>query len=323
VTWLDRLGVEVACAIRPTGDILQVSAGKGRTFAEAARAALSEALELASCERVEPSRLHWRAADGSEAFWSSSRLTDTDVVIDRAAVVPWARAERLDRRGEVFVPAAHVWCPSETVSIGPRAVPWTANGIGAHPDRTTARWHGLLELLEREALCRVFPEGWTPTHLERRSVRGAHPVVDSLRERGLTVHVVDATPAGWPVPVAAVLLVDRDSRAPQLAAGYACRRVGVEAIEAALFEACQSRLTEIHGAREDVSQESHEVPDWLLSPRRPRRGPEAMPHWAGSMRALLTAMGLEAASVDLAPAGTGLAVERVFVPGCRISELIV
>jgi len=32
ITGLDRLGIEVACAVRPLGHILQVSNGKGGTF---------------------------------------------------------------------------------------------------------------------------------------------------------------------------------------------------------------------------------------------------------------------------------------------------
>ncbi|MFM2153669.1 MAG: hypothetical protein RL199_2104, partial [Pseudomonadota bacterium] len=94
------------------------------------------------------------------------------------------------------------------------------------------------------------------------------------------------------------------------------------AFEAALFEACQSRLTDIHGAREDVSPGETEVPDWLAHRGRPRRTVDALPVWRGGMRSLLRSMGLAAASVDMAPPGSPLAVERVFVPGYRISELV-
>ena len=37
VTGLDRCGVEVACAVRPAGHVLQVSNGKGETFSQAAQ----------------------------------------------------------------------------------------------------------------------------------------------------------------------------------------------------------------------------------------------------------------------------------------------
>jgi len=146
--------------------------------------------------------------------------------------------------------------------------------------------------------------------------------VPELEALGIVVHVVDATPAGWPVPVVAVLLADPDTRAPTLAAGYACRTNPEAALEAALFEACQSRLTDIHGAREDVAHDETEVPDWLSAPRRPRRTTEALPRWRGGLRALVRSMGVAAASVDMSLPGSPLAVERVFVPGFRISELV-
>jgi ribosomal protein S12 methylthiotransferase accessory factor len=324
VTGLDRCGVEVACAIRPAGDILQVSNGKGATFADARASALSEALELWACENVDPRDVHWLREAPSAEFWPGDFIVaNPGQHRDRAIPQPWARAERLDAPGHVFVPASHVWCPSAGgLPVGLRDVSWTANGLGAHPDRQRARWHGLLELLEREALCRLFPEGWTPEHLHSRSVRFDHAGLPALLARGMTVHCVDATPARWPIPVVAVLIADPDTRAPPLAAGYACRRSPIEAAEAAFFEACQSRLTEIHGAREDVEQASVQVPPWVLAPSRQRRSLARLPEWKGSLADLLGALGVAAAAVDVTPRGAPLCVERVFVPGFRISDLL-
>jgi len=324
VTGLDRCGVEVACAIRPAGQVLQVSNGKGRTFRDAQASALSEALELWVCENVDPGRLHWLQAEPDARFWPSEFLRPADQLNRRRAVVqPWAEAERLDEAGRVFIPASHVWCPSAgDISVGLRDVSWTANGLGAHRDPARARWHGLLEVLEREALCRIFPDGWTPEHLETRGLRFEHDALAELEERGLRIHCVDATPARWPVAVVAVLLADTDTRAPPLAAGYACRRTGPEAAEAAFFEACQSRLTEIHGAREDVAQAVASVPRWLLASGKPRRSVSRLPEWRGSMAGLLKKLGVAAASIDLSPQGVPLSVARVFVPGFRISDLL-
>src|SRR5579871_4880056 len=54
VTGLDRTGVEVACAVRPLGHVLQVTQGKGHTFAQARASAVGEAAELWAAERVDP-----------------------------------------------------------------------------------------------------------------------------------------------------------------------------------------------------------------------------------------------------------------------------
>jgi ribosomal protein S12 methylthiotransferase accessory factor len=299
-----------------------VTNGKGATFARAKASALGEALELWASEHPDPARLEWRRARG-EAFWTASFLGADPAGESADVAQPWAGAGRLDRAGRVYVPASHVWCPAPgEPSVGLRTTGWTSNGLGAHPSRDQARWHGLLEVLEREALCRTLPEGWLPEHLSARGVAFAHPLAARLRAQGVAVHAVDSTPARWPVPVAAVLVADPDTRAPRLAAGYACRRTPGEALEAAFFEACQSRLTEIHGAREDVEQARADIPEWVLQAPAPRRRPSSMPAWRGSMRGLLRRLGVAAAAVDLTPPGVPLHVARVFVPGYRHSELL-
>ena len=61
VTGLDRTGVEVACAVRPGGHVLQVCNGKGLTFEQACLGALFETAELWAAEHVVPGRLVWGA----------------------------------------------------------------------------------------------------------------------------------------------------------------------------------------------------------------------------------------------------------------------
>src|SRR3989337_2371383 len=55
------------------------------------------------------------------------------------------------------------------------------------------------------------------------------------------------------LPVAGALLFDRQRGPVPLTARDACRLGRASALEAALLEAAQSRLTDIHGAREDVA----------------------------------------------------------------------
>ena len=71
-----------------------------------------------------------------------------------------------------------------------------------------------------------------------------------LRARGFACFLFDLSPGA--LPVAGALLFDLEGGPVPLTAGYACRRSFAAAAEAAWLEAAQSRLTEIHGAREDV-----------------------------------------------------------------------
>ena len=135
------------------------------------------------------------------------------------------------------------------------------------------------------------------------------------------------------LPLAAVLLFDSEEGPHPLTAGYACRPSVEEALEAALFEAAQSRLTDIHGAREDIEAVDRGGAHWLreasrhVSARQRRARPSTISKPATSARGgvwqLLHQAGFaQAAIVELASPDPSLHVVRAFVPGMRLSELL-
>jgi ribosomal protein S12 methylthiotransferase accessory factor len=122
----------------------------------------------------------------------------------------------------------------------------------------------------------------------------------------------DLTPsASWPGVVAGVLLRDPRGGANALTAGYACRDTWAKAEQSALFEAAQSRLTDVHGARDDVHHRGASADD--AEPLfRVRTG--------GIPRAMSVPK-FEWAMVDLPSPGPGVHVVRVLSPQCRVSSL--
>jgi ribosomal protein S12 methylthiotransferase accessory factor len=365
VTGLDRTGVEVACAVRPGGHVLQVTNGKGWTGAEAARGALLEAAELACAERVDPLRLRWASERELSArgvpFLGPAALGGRAA---RDARLAWRDAVDLFSARPLLVPAAAVHVSSERgPALGLAGVRWTSNGMGAHPSRPAALLHALLEAVERHDLALALPGGWTeeavaarllPLAVVGRGAPRAATLARRVERRGFAVHLFDLTPSravrgGRPVglPVAGALLLDRERGPVPLTAGYACRVRPAAALEAALLEAAQSRLTDIHGAREDVApadpdgverlwralSESHGKSPFL-SPAggegpgqgvRPSGGSRdaAVPRSLRLVLARLRAAGFSrGAAVDLAPPELGLHVVKVLVPGLRVSELL-
>ncbi len=239
LTGLDRCGVEVVGAVRPRGHVLQVSQGKGLTLAHAQWSALGEAIELSAAENPDPASFIF-SHPGRSSGWDVGGLC-----------VAWVPAVQLSNRAKCLVPAQSVYCPpAGRCWLGPSVITWRSNGLGAHPtSRAAAEEHAVLELVERDALARVLPEGWTPHEALRRLV-SPPPGAAALRERGFACFLFDLTAGA--LPVAGALLFDLEGGAVPLTAGYACRRDWASAAEAAWLEAAQSRLTEIHGAREDV-----------------------------------------------------------------------
>ncbi|MBM7118279.1 YcaO-like family protein [Archangium primigenium] len=361
VTGLDRAGVEVAVAVRPGGYVLQVCNGKGLDFASASAGALLETAELWGAENVPAEQLRWGSLEGwtarGEAAWGAEALGTRGGVVAGRLWSPrvrcaWREATELHTGQPVLVPAQGVYCPpTGAPALGPVCVQWTSNGSGAHPERTRALLHALLEATERDQLARLLPEGWTESVLRSRLLRpegleaGAPRVAAlarSLGTRGFDVYLFDLSPDGKTVgavglPVGGAMLVDRERGPVPLAAGYACALTREQALLGALLEAAQSRLTDIHGAREDVEAGDTEALEALAAAcagTRARRDvsalPEPVPTALGSpedavrevLRLLAAAGFARAAAVDLRAPLPGLHVVRVVVPGLRVSELL-
>ncbi|HET9450644.1 MAG TPA: YcaO-like family protein, partial [Aggregicoccus sp.] len=283
ITGLDRTGVEVACAVRPGGHVLQVCNGKGRSWAEAAAGALLETAELWAAETVPAERLVWGSEQELEAAglepWPAHALGSAGgAAVARLAVegvrCAWREASELHTGRAVLLPAQAVHCPpSGTPPLGPLSMAWTSNGSGAHPERSRALLHALLEATERDQLARTLPEGWTQEALEARllrprSLQRAAPevaaLVAQLAAAGFGAYLFDLSPpAREPfavrLPVAGALLVDLEEGPVPLTAGYACGLSRESALLRALLEAAQSRLTDIHGAREDIAAADREA----------------------------------------------------------------
>jgi ribosomal protein S12 methylthiotransferase accessory factor len=365
VTGLDRAGVEVACAVRPAGHVLQICNGKGATAALAAASALGEAAELWGAERVDPALLvHARASElGAAALQHgvATRGSAGEVIAPRLweARIAWRPARDLHTSAEVLVPAQAVHCPPAGTALGPSPIRWSSSGMGAHPDPGLALLHALLEAAERDGLSRALPRGWTRSAVRARGIDlsalaktapRAAALVERLSRSGLRASLFDLRPVrGWlGLPLAGALLVDPEEGPVPLTAGYACALSADEALTAALLEAAQSRLTDVHGAREDVAPPDRAAAAELAracarSPalvdaaalERPATGAKpagALGRTAGGNRAedgvrlvlsRLRAAGFSsAAAAELAPKGFPLSIVKVLVPGLRVSELL-
>jgi ribosomal protein S12 methylthiotransferase accessory factor len=359
VTGLDRTGVEVACAVRPGGHVLQVCNGKGLTYTDASWGALLETAELWAAETVAPGRLVWGSRKeldgrlgtlwGAESLGSAGALVAPRLWSDEVRCA-WRDATELHSGRPVWVPAQGLHVPPAGGPVlGPIAVAWTSNGSGAHPDAAQALLHALLEATERDQLARALPEGWTEEAVRRRLLRPAElqqgaprtaRLAETLRERGFGVYLFDATPAprtagAVGLPVGAAVLVDLEEGPVPLTAGYACALGRDEALLKALLEAAQSRLTDIHGAREDVAATDREAARGFAdacASVRPRRRAEDLPDVDATgaapkkVRRVLERMKAagfkRVASVELDSPVPGLHVRRVVVPGMHVSELL-
>src|SRR5512143_3493247 len=133
VTDLDRTSIEVACAVRPGGHVLQVTQGKGLAFRDAAAGALMEAAELACAERVDASELAW-ASERELCARRVSHLAPADLGGEGSGAerLAWRETRDLSSAEPVLAPAAALHVPPQGApALGLAGVRWTSNGMGA------------------------------------------------------------------------------------------------------------------------------------------------------------------------------------------------
>jgi len=347
---LDRSDLPVACAVRPRGHVLQVCNGKGLTDSTAAWSAVMEAAELWGSERM-PRDVHWGSPPAVQRAWGPELLPASarvrpGALWTRVQQRPWRLARCLEDGGPVWVPAAAVTCsPPGSSGIPDLGVAWTSNGLGAHPGSSDlALRHALLELIERDLLHRALPGGWSEAAVAAYAVHPRMlddtPLVAALVERlgtqGLDARLFDLDPPSArgviALPLAGALVFDVQRDVIPVTAGYAAGTSREEAWLGALLEAVQSRVTDIHGAREDVAPMRPEDARRLraacsalpVEARRRRAAPrgEDPAESRPVLEALHRAGFHEIAVVELASFDEGVAVVRAFVPGLRRSELL-
>jgi ribosomal protein S12 methylthiotransferase accessory factor len=269
ITGLDTIGIPVWFATRPNSRSLSISQGKGVTDDQAKISAVMEAVE---CAVAEQPRQH-----------VTKFATIEDMARKQRKVIPFFDVARVNphqldpTRQRAWVPGTSLisgqerFAPYELVGMDMRSdMPWdreafrmTSQGLAAHFSIDKAIEHALLELVEHDASSLVDTFGLFGTNIrEVTDYKGANAdldfILDKVARAGLDLHVY-ALPGRVKLPVIAAVISRQlngptgvISRAP---AGIACRTNVADAILAALLEAVQSRLTDIAGARDDLSME--------------------------------------------------------------------
>jgi ribosomal protein S12 methylthiotransferase accessory factor len=263
VTGLDSIGIHTFSAIRPRGRVLQVTNGKGLRRVDAKVSALMEAIELEHAERA-PREERLATVEeltaGGERFCAPERLGTfrKDVHFDERLKVSWVPGEELCVGQPAWVPASSVHYTR------PMLFDFSTNGLASGNHVVEATVHALGEVIERDALSRLRDRG--KVHFERCGVidlgRVRDEAVGSLCERvanaGMKLVLLRVDdPAPWHTFAAALLDPDPFAHASTVNIGYGTHLSPSVAAVRAITEAAQSRLTFIHGAREDLTEAAY------------------------------------------------------------------
>lgn len=260
ITRLDCVGVPVFASIRPDAQpgSLCVNAGKGIRVAEARVGAYMEAIEYAFAEynRASLKIVHAPA----RAVYEGKRRPDAildfcpamNAEIDLASSLPCVEARELASGRKYLVPAELVFLPHASQVGGPGYFGANSNGLCSGNSILEATVHGLAEVIERD-ICSFQSIRDTSELVSNRSLPvSLRKIESSLAAAGMNLFVRYVENVFGIPYFMAVVAESRTINPIYVSVGYGCHPLKEIALTRAVCEALQSRLSFIHGGRDDL-----------------------------------------------------------------------
>ncbi|MEA2075160.1 MAG: YcaO-related McrA-glycine thioamidation protein [Euryarchaeota archaeon] len=253
ITGLDRIGIPVFSSIRPTaeGGAISVYNGKGTTADEARVSAMMEAIERYSAEVGARELLvdSYSGLSRKENVLNPRELILPDYVkVVEDVRIPWVKGYDLMHEEEIYVPANAVFHPLPSRYDRVRLFRSNTNGLAGGNELEEAIFHGLAEVIERDAwsLVEITRNTGPNVKIDGGEIRN---LIDKFLNAEVSVLIRDIT-SDIGVPTFAAVSDDIMLRDPALLTiGMGTHTNASVAIKRAITEVAQSRLTQIHGAR--------------------------------------------------------------------------
>ncbi|MGC5330633.1 YcaO-like family protein [Micromonospora sp. DT62] len=327
LTGLDTIGVPVFSALRPGAATLVASAGKGLTDDAAWVSAVMESLEVAAAETfacADP--LVGTAAEiGCNYLVEDLPLHPVSVAAE-STVLEWTAGLDLVTGDPARVPVAAVGLRGWTEQRWqPPLFVTTTNGLAGGNTHVEAALHGLLELVERDALSRVGPRSARVSTAPAAVGPRVAALAELVRDAGATIELEFL--ASLPGTATCVCYLSQPEM-PQLFGGSGCHLDPEIAAERAVLEAIQSRASVISGTRDDIPaavyhgaltlghQRRAAAGAWTVPDPRPLHGADVAGLLDGLAATVTERTGRPVIAVDLTPDGVEFpAVVQVFAPG--------
>ncbi len=268
ITHLDRIGIPVFSAIRPTAQDGGVSiyAGKGAKKDQAKASAMMEGFERYSAEKQdiddENSKLATLNEMENEKFIHPEELIISreveNIDFQKEKKIEWTFARDIITEEDYYIPSNSIFHPyipkdNNTTSA---IFKGNTNGLASGNVLEEAVLHGMFEVIERDA--------WSIFELTKKNKKEINvdniknPLINELLEKfkkeSIDINLMDLT-ADIEIPTIAATADDTLLKDPALLTLGIGTHLNPEiAVMRALTEVAQSRATQIHGTREDTSR---------------------------------------------------------------------
>ncbi|HLB58083.1 MAG TPA: YcaO-like family protein [Gammaproteobacteria bacterium] len=253
ITHLDCTGLPVFTAIRPRAKSLSTSQGKGLCIEAAKCSALMEAIEVYFAENLSPEIMNQSLGELDKnklPYLSPNDLNQGIIYTKDNEGRNWVSAHALFLKKKVWVPFAEFSLDStlsEVLIYSPNTT-----GLAGGNTYQEALLHSVLELIEREAPRQVFEVA--PMQ---------HPLVQILNP--FFDYKISYKKNSYDLPSFEVLIKSKNPFDNQiLFKGNGCHLNKAIALNRAITEAIQSRVTIIAGSRDDILNSKYDIAtvDW-------------------------------------------------------------
>lgn len=284
LTGLDQLGIPVALAVRPNSHSLSVSLGKGPDVDSAMISAAMEAAETAIAETL-PDTVVWTSADALNR--KAQPVLDLASIsrchphrFATAETTAWEQARNLVTDETTLVPWSLIGLDHRQAPAGFHDAFYVASdGLASGNTYDEAVFHGLCELIERDALAKMqFLTTDKLRRLEFQPNGQEDPYLPALLqlidEAGLRLRMFQMQ-SDIEVPAYLALLEPKHQRhavpgqTGSKCGGCGCHPSSGRAIVKAITEAAQARLALVAGARDDIDAKHYETNELLELPVDP------------------------------------------------------
>ncbi len=259
ISGLDRVGIPVYSAIRPASakGAISVYAGKGATPVEAKVSVMMEAVERYSSEFQKPDKKRVVMGTYDEVSNGKAAIAPQSLILP-GMLLPNVRLDWIDgydlmNKKEVLLPCNAVFHPY----LAPfKLFRSNTNGLASGNTMEEAIFHGLMEVVERDALSVAEASRNPGKEITLADNDGmAYELYEKFGKVNIDVRLwYLPTDSGIPTVLAAT--DDKELLDPSLLVmGVGTHMDSRIAVLRALTEVAQSRATQIQGAREDTDRE--------------------------------------------------------------------
>ena len=262
ITDLDRIGLPIYTAIRPTAEdgAVSIYGGKGIAKDHARASAMMEGFERYSAERQDSDET--TIATLEEISELGEFITPESLNLPKdfkkqnldSMKLEWSTAKDLISNKEYLIPTNAIYHPYIHGNECESLFKSNTNGLASGNVLEEAILHGIFEVIERDAwsIFELTHKNYAQIDLDSIESDIVNETINKFESEGIKIKLMDFT-ADIKVPTIAASADDTVTRdAGLLTLGMGTHLDPEVAILRALTEVAQSRATQINGAREDT-----------------------------------------------------------------------